>query len=121
MKTILVVDDSTFQQRVLKKHLTEAGYTVELAANGREALSMLGGLQPLVVIMDLIMPEMNGLEVLAALQGRVGLPPIIIHTADIQNTTYNECMALGAFEVISKPADRADLLALLARIEANIV
>lgn len=121
MKTILVVEDSTFQQRILKKHLTEAGYKVEIAANGREALTLLGTVQPFLIIMDLIMPEMNGVQLLEHLRDLKGIPPIIVHTADIQHTTYEECMALGAYEVVNKPAERDELLALVTQIEESIV
>jgi CheY-like chemotaxis protein len=120
MKNILIVDDSTFQQRILTKHLTKAGYHVEIANNGREALAMINSLQPFVIVMDLIMPEMSGIEVLTQLQTMEVAPPVIVHTADIQSTTYDECIALGAFEVISKPTERDVLLGLVAQIEEAV-
>lgn len=117
MGTIILADDSTFQQRILSKYLREAGYEVHVANNGKEVLQLLETITPDCMIIDLIMPKMTGQELLQHFFEQGLNVPVIINTADIQRTTYEECMALGAFEVISKPVRRDVLLDLVEQAQ----
>jgi CheY-like chemotaxis protein len=119
MATILVVDDSVFQQHILRKHLEKAGYDVILANDGQQALDHLNETQPLCLVIDLIMPNMNGQELLRWLRQQDNPPPVIVSTADIQHSTYEECMALGAYGVLNKPINKQALLNLLSQIEES--
>jgi DNA-binding response OmpR family regulator len=68
MTSILVVDDEHSVAEFIKEVLTEEGYLVEMAHNGRDALSIVKKFSPDIVILDFMMPDMNGLQVLAELK-----------------------------------------------------
>jgi CheY-like chemotaxis protein len=81
---VLLVDDEDDLRETLRDLLVDAGFRVEVAANGREAMAILARTKPCVVILDIIMPEMSGLEVYAAMQANpelVGIP-VIVSTSD---------------------------------------
>lgn len=113
MPTILIVDDSRFQHSVLRAILAPAGYSLHFASNGKEALERLNDDQTGEdidgVLIDLIMPEMRGTDLLEILRQRGNTVPVVVLTADIQEHVQRECLALGARAVLHKPV-RADLL-----------
>jgi DNA-binding NtrC family response regulator len=102
---ILVVDDDRSIRRSLEKFLSDLGYTVSTAADGTEALAMLesGGFD--LVLLDLGLPGLDGLEVLARLQGREGLPPIIVITARDDMRSTVAATQRGAWDYLVKPLD----------------
>jgi CheY-like chemotaxis protein len=81
VKKILVVEDDESQRLLYRDELTEAGYEVLLAANGKEALKRLVEAKPDLIILDTIMPEMDGMEVLGRIIGEYRDTPIILNTA----------------------------------------
>ena len=103
MAKILIVDDSVFQRRSLRKILDIDGHDIQEAANGRQGLEMLATSTPDCILLDILMPDMNGLSFLKALQQQKATIPVVVLTADIQDTTSQECLKLGAKEVIHKP------------------
>ena len=103
MALILVIDDSTFQRHMIRTMVESAGHHVLEAGNGREGLQLLGSKKPDCVLMDLIMPELNGFSMLKAFQGSHSKIPVVIVTADIQQSTYKQCLELGAVAVLNKP------------------
>ena len=103
MITILITEDSSFQRRNLQRILQGAGYHTEEAEDGRKALIKLEKNIPDCILIDLLMPEMNGFELLKALREQYPTLPAIVVTSDIQDSTYAECMALGAKAVVNKP------------------
>ena len=103
MALILVIDDSTFQRHMIRTMVESAGHHVLEASNGREGLQLLGSKKPDCVLMDLIMPELNGFSMLKAFQGHDSKIPVVIVTADIQQSTYKQCLELGAVAVLNKP------------------
>jgi CheY-like chemotaxis protein len=116
MATILVVDDSMFARLNICNMLHSAGHETEEAADGREGLEKAGIVKPDCIISDLLMPELDGIEFLAALKERkLGLPVIIL-TADIQETKRRQCLELGAAGFAYKPPQKAEILALVDRI-----
>ena len=117
MFSVLVVDDSSFQRRILRKHLEDANYDVHLAADGVEALRKLQEIQPGCIILDLMMPRMSGFEIIQKIHEQKLNIPIIVNTADIQKTTYEQCMAMDVFEVMSKPVNKDRLYRLLDEIQ----
>lgn len=96
MNKILIIDDSLFQRRSIRKILSQRPYEIQEATNGREGLDMLKSYQPDCVILDILMPDMDGLSFLAAAQQQGEKTPIVVLTADIQETTRRECQRLGA-------------------------
>ena len=105
MTHILVVDDSLYQRLLIQKHLKARNHDVLLAKTGIEGLELVAAKNPDLVVLDLVMPEMNGLEMLQRLRDQGSNIPVIINTADIQASTYDKCMQLGAVAILNKPID----------------
>ena len=102
---ILVVDDELEVRLVLREFLSARGYTVTLADSGRAALAALDEADPQVVLLDVMMPEMDGVETLKRLhEVRPGLPVIMV-TANADIGTTSKLLALGAADYIPKPFD----------------
>lgn len=103
--TILVVDDDPEIVTLLSKILLNEGCSVMDAQNGLEALRKVerGGID--LVILDLIMPEMGGIEVLKRLGDIAPKLPVIVLTGHGDLQTAREAMMLGAYEYITKPFD----------------
>jgi len=109
MKRILVVDDSAFQRNLVTKMVTGAGFEARTAGNGRECLDCLEREGCDLLLLDLNMPEMDGLQVLEYLSDKRIQVPVIVLTADIQESTRKRCMDLGAEAVLNKPPQQAEL------------
>jgi CheY-like chemotaxis protein len=116
MATILVVDDSGFQRKVLSSILISHGYTVVQAAGGREAIGLVGDRKPDLILLDILMPDMTGIDVLKELRRTSPKIPVAMVSSDIQKATRQECFALGAVEFFNKPVDRELLLDSIQRI-----
>lgn len=102
---ILVVDDQLGVRRLLYEAFNEQGFRVEMAANGPEALEMIGRERPDVILMDMKMPGMSGLEVLRVLKDQDWEPKVILMTAYGELEIVSEAMALGVTEYVTKPFD----------------
>ena len=89
--------------------LEDWGHTTVEASTGKEVLHIAGHEALDAILLDLIMPEMQGFEVLQHLRGRPHIAPIIVITADIQHEVRAECLALGAAAFINKPVNPAEL------------
>ena len=109
MALILVVDDSMYQRRIIRKNLIALEHEVIEAGTGKVGLELIASANPDVVMLDLIMPVVGGLEVLSELQKQGVEIPILVNTADIQASTYEQCMTLGAFAVLNKPISSNEL------------
>lgn len=99
MKTVLVAEDSEMNRHVLATLLKRKGYEVVEAENGAEALALLESARPDLVLLDLMMPEVDGVEVLRALRQRPGdggKLPVVVFTALAQHPWVEECRKLGA-------------------------
>ena len=114
-KKILIVDDSWVTRQLLKKTLKETQCNIEEAGNGEEALEKISQDKPDCIIMDLLMPKMNGIDTFLALKKEKNKIPVIFLSADIQDSTKNKCMALGALGFINKPPKEEELLKLINR------
>lgn len=121
---ILVVDDDDFMRSHLCEQLTEAGYQVVEASNGLEAIATYTRLHPDIVLLDVMMPVMDGFSCCAQLQA---LPngkdtPVLIITAFDDQVTVDKAFAVGATDFITKPIQWPILRQRLRRIlEANRV
>jgi two-component system NtrC family response regulator len=108
--TILVVDDDSSVRRVVQMQLCEAGYQVQLAASGKEALRRLEDSVPKLIITDLRMPDLDGIDLLRHLvEQQIGTTVIIV-TAFGTIETAVQAMRLGAYDYITKPIDYEALL-----------
>jgi CheY-like chemotaxis protein len=110
MAQILMMDDSMYQRHKVRQALEAEGFDLIEAANGREGLEMIALTSPNCILLDLIMPEMDGLEVLQALHDQESSIPIVVLTADIQESTRQRCQELGTAAFINKPLQEAELV-----------
>jgi CheY-like chemotaxis protein len=83
--------------------LTIDDHEIQEAANGRQGLEIIETSTPDCIVLDILMPDINGLGFLRTLQQQGIKIPVIVLTADIQETTRQECLKLGAKEVVHKP------------------
>jgi CheY-like chemotaxis protein len=116
MALILVIDDSSYQRRLVRKYVEMQEYQVIEAVNGREGLEMITAHSPDCVLLDLMMPETNGFELLETLQKQQSKIPVVVITADVQTSTHQQCLQLGATAVVNKPVNQQELYQILARI-----
>jgi DNA-binding response OmpR family regulator len=110
MKQILVVDDKATMRRLLQEYLTEQGYTVTTAENGRQALFAARHEAPDLILLDIMMPEMDGYTFLQNYR-QEAQTPIIFLTAKIDETDKVIGLELGADDYITKPFGMRELLA----------
>ncbi|MFZ5452886.1 MAG: sigma-54-dependent transcriptional regulator [Thermodesulfobacteriota bacterium] len=115
MGHILVVDDDPQLRQSFEKLLTAEGHRVRTAATGEAALEMVRAAAPDLVIMDVRLPGMSGLETFRAMHETEPKLPVIIMTAYGTTETAIEATKLGAFEYVLKPFEIPDILALIAQ------
>src|SRR6185503_12500274 len=106
---ILVVDDSSLARRTIRQLLEEMGHTVEEATDGAQAIERYFLNRHDLVILDMVMEGMYGLEVLMKFKQLNPDIRVIVVTADIQNATKAEARAAGAVALINKPVVRDEL------------
>jgi GAF domain-containing protein/CheY-like chemotaxis protein len=112
---ILVVDDDATVRELVVRHLERAGFAVVAARGGQEGLRLVRELRPAAVTLDIMMPDLDGWTVLAAIKGDpelAGIPVVLMSIVDQKNRGY----ALGAAEYLVKPVDRAKLVETLRNI-----
>ena len=113
--TILIIDDDTSLRRVLEYNLQEAGYAVGTAASGEEGLSLFDEVSPVLVITDMKMPGMDGMQVLRAIKERSPETLVIMITAFGTVDIAVEAMKAGAYDYITKPFNRDELRLAVAK------
>jgi len=114
-KSILVVDDDESLRRVTQLQLQEAGYEVLTAPNGTEALAMIETDTPDLVITDMKMPGMSGLELLEKIRKLYPQTTVLVVTAFGTIQTAVEAMKAGAYDYITKPIDYEELVLVVNR------
>jgi len=113
---ILIVDDERQITRVLRTSLQSSGYDVSVANNGLEAFEMFQSVSPDLIITDLAMPEMNGIELTRAVR-RISEIPILVLSVREQETMKVAALDEGADDYVTKPFSMPELL---ARVRANL-
>lgn len=116
MSCILVVDDAAFSRRMICKYLKVDGHQLLEAVNGREALEMVHAHMPDCVLTDLLMPDLNGFELIKTLQNEGITIPVIIISADIQAGSREQGYELGAVQFINKPPKEDELRSAVRRV-----
>lgn len=109
-QTILVVDDAENLRVLVKSYLTQEGYRVVTATQGREALFVARENKPDLILLDLMMPEMGGYEFMRH-YSREGNAPIILLTAKIEESDKVLGLELGADDYVTKPFSMRELAA----------
>ena len=114
-----MVDDNEMNRDILSRRLSRQGHIVKVAVNGRQALEMLRDHRFDLVLLDIMMPEANGYEVLEQMKQDPDLPyiPVIMITAVDQIDSFVRCVELGAEDYLTKPFDP---ILLRARIGASL-
>ncbi len=121
VQKILVVDDERNMRVALYEALTRKGYEVVVAENGRTALGLMEQNSPDLVITDIKMPEMDGIELLARIKGIAPQLPVIIITGFATVDTAVEAMKLGAFDYLLKPFPVEVIEEAVARVSATFI
>jgi two-component system alkaline phosphatase synthesis response regulator PhoP len=110
MKQILVVDDESRIAEICRDYLERAGFKVAIASNGADALTLARTKQPDLVVLDLGLPKMDGLDVTRALRKRSNVP-IIMLTARVEESDKLIGLELGADDYLTKPFSPKELVA----------
>jgi two-component system, chemotaxis family, chemotaxis protein CheY len=117
MRRLLVVDDALFMRKLICGVAAEAGWeVVGEAGNGKEAVAMYERLRPDLVTMDLVMPEMGGLEALRRIRAGDPEARVVVVTALDQKQALMDSIRAGAIDFIVKPFERERVLGLLAKL-----
>ncbi len=110
MRSVLIIDDDPLIRKTLSTHLSKQGFEVSLAENGEEGLVRLAEADPELVLLDIRLPDIDGLEVLRRIrQGPRRRASVVIMTAYDDMKTTVEAVKLGAFEYLVKPLDFLEL------------
>ena len=113
-KAVLVIDDDADTRQVLKRFLNRKGFPVECASSGEEGLRLARELHPMAILLDVMMPGMDGWAVLSTLKSEPevrDIPVVMLTIVDDKNLGY----ALGATDYMIKPVDRDRLIEILAK------
>lgn len=116
MAAVLVIDDDEVQRTVAARTLEVAGYQVTTAADGRSGLELTRALRPDLVLSDVVMPQLNGYQLLAAIRAEppIASTPVILLTALSDRTPTRLGMAAGADDYLGKPYRPEELLEAVA-------
>jgi len=101
--TIMVVDDEPRACRLLEKILREENYQVMAATSGRQSLALAAEVHPQLIVLDIVMPDMDGVATFRELRRLGHLGTVIMLTAQGTLQTAREAMMLGAYDYITKP------------------
>jgi DNA-binding response OmpR family regulator len=108
---ILIVDDERQNRQLLEIMLAPEGFVLLTAASGEEALAMVAQEQPDLILLDVLMPRMDGYQAVARIKGDLATKniPVIMLTALDEHDARMLVLSAGAEDFLTKPVDRADL------------
>jgi DNA-binding response OmpR family regulator len=107
---VLIVDDELFVGELLKEYLSIKGYEAEAVSNGEDALSVSQQFRPHIVILDIRMPGMSGMEVLKSIKAKNKATGVIMLSAYGDTETVDEALRLGADHYLQKPMNLKHLV-----------
>jgi CheY-like chemotaxis protein len=107
MATLLIVDDEVNQRKLYQEELRDEGYQIRLARNGKEALDSITEAPPDLVVLDIRMPVMDGLEALGKIIGKERNIPVIIHSA--YSSYKDDFISWAADDFVVKSSDLTEL------------
>lgn len=120
MAKILVIEDQHDVRATIREMLVRGGHEVTEAANGKDGLKMIEKQAPEVVITDILMPEMEGLETIRHIVKTRPLLPVIAYTASITTPYLQAALKFGAVYGLYKPFKQAELLDTVRRALAKV-
>ena len=114
-KRVLLVDDESDFLEMMLLRFQRSGYLVDLATDGKSALQKITSFNPHIVLLDMVMPEMNGLELCQEIRSDPNFQkiPIVMITAAHQKDAEKKAKAAGVTHLIFKPFDSEELLDLM--------
>jgi CheY-like chemotaxis protein len=118
-KSILLIDDEETIQEVVQVGIEiESGWQVAIASSGAEGIDLAQSQQPDVILLDVMMPEMDGIDTLSQLKSnqKTSAIPVIFLTAKAQAEEKNQFQSLGVVDVITKPFNSMTLASQIAKI-----
>ena len=113
---VLVADDNEVAQRLCRRVLEKAGYGVLIASDGLEAVDLALTQSPAVILMDVGMPGMDGLEAMGKIKAERPDMRVVIASAHSMDSDRERFLAAGADDVLSKPFHLGDLVAIVDRL-----
>jgi len=118
VKYVLIVEDDTYIQLLISRKLQGAGYTVRAVAKGRDALALALREPPSILLLDVMLPDISGLEVCQTIKAELGAksPPVIILSARGEISDVQAGKAVGADDYVIKPFVPGELLARVQRL-----
>ena len=116
MSRVLITDDSLLQRRTLSAIVADAGHEVDTACNGQEAIEKIQATPPDCLLLDMLMPVMDGVQVLEQLESQGVKLPVIVLTADVQDWLKDRCLELGVKAFLNKPVKQDQLQQALEHI-----
>ncbi len=119
--TILVIDDSTTNIVLLEAILNDQGYKIDTALNAKEAYQLISRQLPDLILLDLLMPRINGYEFLESIKSKEETKniPVVVISAVTDSGNIKKTMKLGAQDYIKKPVDIQDLVDKVTAILGN--
>ena len=111
--TVLVADDNEVAQRLCRRVLEKAGFPVLIAGDGLQAVDIALAQHPSMILMDVAMPGIDGLEAMRRIKDEIPGMPIVIASAHSMASDRERFLAAGADNVLSKPFRLADLIAIV--------
>ena len=121
-QTVLVVDDDPLTQRVLQRYLERAGYEMKSARNGREALRLAKRDLPQLIILDVMMPDIDGWTALRQLRKAEATKaiPVIVLTSNADLMAQEESTRSGATLLLAKPINAGQLLSVIRKLAPGL-
>lgn len=115
---ILIADDELRLRKVVSMHIKKSGYEVIEANNGRHALELAKEKNPDIIVLDIMMPEMDGIEACRAIKADPNLKdkPVILLTAKAESQDIEAGMKAGAVEYLTKPFSPKELISKIKNI-----
>ena len=117
--TVLVADDNEVAQRLCRRVLEKAGYIVLIAADGLQAVEVALSKRPAMILMDVAMPGIDGIEAMKRIKAEIPGQPIVIASAHSMASDRERFLAAGADDILSKPFRLADLVAIVGKLTAG--
>ena len=103
--TLMIVDDEAEIREMLERHFSFEGFKIKLAANGQEALDILSECKIDIIISDIVMPKMSGVQLLEKISKEFAMVRVIMITGYVTQSHLLQCMKRHADDVIYKPLD----------------
>jgi DNA-binding response OmpR family regulator len=111
MRVLVVEDEKRLAENIAQGLRDGAGYAVDQAADGEEALFMAGSIEYDLIVLDLMIPKRSGLEVVKTLRGKGKVTPVLVLTARDERESIVSLLNAGADDYVTKPFDLGELLA----------